>query len=212
MTQPSSSRARLLTGGMVLATVAPCCDPVHQNPGATASPSASTAAMVGASTRRSAESAPAEPQHRLRRRFIETSDGMRIPGGLWDTKLDIPCAFELGGDNLLRCFPETGSQYGQPKFSDPLCTQPILWVCSPRSESIVRWVPDQQGLERKRATPDQMRYSRLGPQVRGLERVYSSYSGKCRGDPWSDTASPCRLHEVGQPIDVDALVVAKYVE
>jgi len=149
--------------------------------------------------------------HRLQPRFIETDDGLRHPHGFWDTEWDLPCSFRAGRDQVFRCFPETGAQFAFARFRDPLCTEPLLQVCSPESYSVVRWPPARRPFGSSPAMPDELVYGRLGKPVRGLVRIYESDGKRCRGESWSD-GGPCRLHEIGSTIPVASLVTGKLVE
>ncbi len=153
----------------------------------------------------------AKHSYRLQPRFITTDDQMLVPHGFWDTHLELACSFQRGRDLQFRCYPQTNGQHAGLVFQDPLCTKPLLRVCSPETESIVRWRPTRRPFGSAVATADELAYGRLGKQVEGLTRIYEADGKRCGEESWSD-ASPCRLHRIASTIPLEALLTGRIAE
>lgn len=108
------------------------CFPPEEGPPGPAGPPGQMGAMGTPGERGSdGERGPAGPSNivdgsRLRQRYFVSDDGAKIPADLFDSSLDMPCAFMRARDKSWRCLPVLELSFGPPLFEDSACTKPVV--------------------------------------------------------------------------------------
>jgi hypothetical protein len=128
---------------------------------------------------------------RLRHKLITAEDGAIAAGtGLYDTKLQSDCSFQVSEDGMMRCLPI--GAYIQPQlFLDVGCTQRFVTSskCLPATKYVVDYSSVTCGAQNRElnltelTTPPAMLYYQTATACSQLPNTYNVYRNYSLGTP-----------------------------
>jgi hypothetical protein len=118
----------------------------------------------------------------VRYRLGEDGSKEPIPGGWWDSQLQVECSYQRASDGVDRCLPamRTITKFSTPYYLDAACTQvafeylaPVVGCATVFAESYGA-MPDE-------ACAATLHVYQIGPVADPSANTYYMFGGECKG-------------------------------